>query len=523
MTPEESKNLALALEGVEAVKQWPEHVMAWWRTVGHASVAGEEGAAEIAKRVQQLPLASPHAQWFRHSALHHLLGGAEHLVRQAELAPELPDPERWMALITLVWSHGVAHTQDRASFRQLLLDTRTIELLRRLGEGLGGAAAAPQPQPKLRRVAIFAQHLSTGSHAGTAMTFNLRAALVSAGVETRIFASQELTLPAMSGFSAAGSSASVWPADPASWRLRTADDASVTFSDPRFSVSGRWKSIAQSIDAYAPDIVLFVGFTSPLLWSLRLRYPVLGMSLHTLPPLAPVDVWLAADPQSGAHWLWPGLPEPALADFPFRFWPTQAGAAASRGAIDVPPKALLMVTTGNRLESEISPAWGGEMVRFLDDHPQAHWLLVGPPQPQHERFLRLHPRIRVLPSQADLAAWIALGDVYVNPPRLGGGASIAIAMDLAVPVVSMAGSDGGDKIGSLAVDSREAFRRRLSDWASDGALRKQAGEHLEARFHEQLDLSGPEAARQLVRACLQAQQCFERRHSAVRPSPVEVS
>ncbi|MEO8653551.1 MAG: glycosyltransferase [Ramlibacter sp.] len=159
------------------------------------------------------------------------------------------------------------------------------------------------------------------------------------------------------------------------------------------------------------------------------------------------------------------------------------------------PDAILLVTCGARLEPERLASWIDEVVRFLDEHPQAEWLVVGPDAAQGARFEQKHVRIRVLPQRTDLARWIALGDLYLNPPRFGGGASVAMAMAAGVPVVSMAGGDGGDKIGSFAVQNAADYRRRASQWVADGDRRAQAGIDMRAKFRDELDLSGPAANR----------------------------
>lgn len=512
MTPDEAKYLALALDALGAVKAWPEHAPSWWRLTGSGVLAGD-AKTRVAGEVESFQPRSAQARWFRLSALHTLTGNQDYLAQMGWLAAELPGTDRWMSFAMFVWWEGISLSADRAALRKLLLDTGVPGLLGTIGERLAaGAAEAPGRCEELRRVAIVAQHLSTGAHAGTAITFNLRAVLERAGVQTQVVSPQELSLPEMRGYSAFAQAVDMPPPQVSTWKLRIPGDASIVYSDPRFSIAARWKSIARQIGGFQPDVILFVGLWSPLVWLLRQSFPVLGLSLHAMPPLAPVDVWLAADTGDDSHW--PGLPAPQKHPFPFRFWPSQPGDAASRSAIEVPQEAMLMVTTGHRLSVEMPADWCAGIVALLEEHPGLHWLLVGLQPQHHAKFAALHGRVRVLPAQEDLAAWIKLCDLYVNPPRVGGGASIAIAMDLGVPVVSFAGSDGGDKIGDLAVRSPEAWRARLDQWLGDAALRRQAGAQLQAKFRDELDLSTEEASRRLLQGCQLAQRCFHARQTA---------
>jgi hypothetical protein len=518
MTPDETQQLDLAQDLLQSIQAWPEHAPTWWRLTDCVNALGEDAKARFAAQIQALQLRSTEAQWFKHSALHCLTGLREYLVRQAELAPALPDAERWMTLANIVWWEALSRAVDRDSFRQLFLDTGIVRLLDALGRGLTPAGAAGAARATgLRRVAIFAQHLSTASHAATALTFNLRALLEGAGIATRVFASQELSLAGMQGYSAGGYVSNVAPIDSATWQLRVPGPAAATVADLRFSALSRWRSLDQAIGRYEPDAVLFVGFFSPLVWALRERYPVLAMSIHAMPPLAPVDVWLSADRQPTDRLAWPGLPGLAAFHFPFRFWPTEV-RAASRAQIGLAPESVLMVTSGSRVSPSALASWIDEIVRVLEQQPAAAWLLVGLDAAQAAWFERRHPRIRVLPQQEQLAAWLSLADLYLNPPRVGGGASVALAMELGVPVVAMAGGDGGDKIGTLAVADPQAYLQRVSQWLADPSARAQAGAQLKAKFRDELDLSSPAATRGLLQALTLAQQSFARRRP-IPPAP----
>lgn len=511
-----AKHMALGHDALEAVRVCPEHLPAWWRLVDRLVALPPDARADFIELTRLLPAGTPQAQWLRHSALWCLTADVAQLRGMAALAPRLPDADRWMALAVVVWGHALASAPDRAAFRQLFLDTHQVDLIGTLGRRLAPPDAPPAlqrqlPPPRPRRVAIFASHLASGSHAGTAMAFNLRALLEGEGVNTHIFAAQELALAAMNGYFAGGDRSDVSAAEPGGWRIRTQGPATITLADVDFSVRARWAQLLQAIHAYQPDLVLFVGFTSPLAWALAPHYPLLGMSLHTLAPMAPVDVWLAASARPHPDAFWPGLPAPRPAHFPYRFWALEPAGRPSRADIAVPADAVLLVSTGHRLAAEMPAAWVDGLLAFLDAHPRVHWLLVGPPQAQCEALARGHARVHGLPHQDDLAGWLGLCDIYLNPPRMGGGASVALAMAKGLAVLSLAGSDGGDKIGPLAVADASAYARQLADWVAHPGRRRQAGRRLKQVFRDELDLTHPAAAARLVAACTQALECFARR------------
>ena len=514
-----TRQIALAHDALQTVRHCPEHAPAWWRLIGRLTPLPQEHAASMTHLVSQVSAGSALGQWLKHSALWRLSEDAVHLVAMAQVAPRLPDPDRWMALAVLVWHHALSRSSDRTAFRQLFLDTRQAELMETLGRGLPQARRPAGPhglRHGVRRVAVVASHLSVARHGGTDMVFDLRAALESGGIDTHVFTAQELNLPTMSSYLAGANKSAAAAAQPSSWKLRTQGTVKVSLGDAEFSVATRWAQLTTMIDGYNPDVVLFVGLTSPVLWSLHRAYPVVGMSLHTLPPLAPGDVWLAADENAGAQAFWADLPVPLAVHFPFRFWPADAAPAGVRDIPGVPRDAVLLMSSGHRLHAEMRPAWTAGVRAFLDQHPHAHWALVGLDEKYEAALAQQHPRIHCLAHQDDLAACLRMADIYLNPPRMGGGASVAMAMSLGLPVLSMSGSDGGDKVGDMAVDDTNVYMQRLAEWVASAGLRQQTGAALQCRFRDELDISRPEASHRLIQACHEAIACFERRQTGAQ-------
>jgi hypothetical protein len=99
-----------------------------------------------------------------------------------------------------------------------------------------------------------------------------------------------------------------------------------------------------------------------------------------------------------------------------------------------------------------------------------------------------HPQVRVLPHQDHIDALIAQCHLYLNPPRMGGGYSVMNAMARGLAVVSLGGSDGGDKLGPWAVPSMEEYWQRVDTLLTDDAARAQCGEALAQRFRTLYDL-----------------------------------
>jgi glycosyltransferase involved in cell wall biosynthesis len=161
---------------------------------------------------------------------------------------------------------------------------------------------------------------------------------------------------------------------------------------------------------------------------------------------------------------------------------------------------VVWITAGFRLEQEVGGPWAARMIEALNRHPGAVWLLVGG-KGQMPKALQQSPpgKVRALATRPDMAAVLSVCDIYVNPPRMGGGFSVAEAMAARLPVLAFAGSDGGDKVGEWALPGIDAYMERLAALTENSALRSEMGEALCARFIERFDLeaSGPS----LISAC----------------------
>jgi hypothetical protein len=292
--------------------------------------------------------------------------------------------------------------------------------------------------------------------------------------------------------------------------LNVENSVQMKLANGKFSLRFRFEQMLAAIQAYQPDLVIFVGFMSPLVYRLYEDYPVLGLSLHALPPIAPVDVWLSADPHGNAA-LWQDLPVPQLVHYPYRFWPKGPPVPVDRALLQIPKSAVVLITAGYRLDTEMPLPWRSRMLAFMETHQNVHWLLLGVAKETALEGLPVHARIHSLAPQLGLPAWFAACDVYVNPPRVGGGGTVAMAMEQGLAVLTMAGADGGDKVGAWAVATEEAYFEQLSTWVCNAAARQQAGAALKAQFHARLDVSSTPAQDGLMQACHAAIASFNQR------------
>jgi glycosyltransferase involved in cell wall biosynthesis len=307
-----------------------------------------------------------------------------------------------------------------------------------------------------------------------------------------LFACQETSIDGMAEFLSSRSEVKVPRLDKAEFISRLEEGVHVHVADPRFSLTKRWRDMLVSIGAFDPDLIFFVGLYSPIVVPLFARRPVLGLSINTTPPIVPADAWLCASEGAAGRlsetWC-PAIPPAWGIHYPYRIGLNPGRARVPRAEFGVETDTVAFVSVGYRLAMEIVGEWAKQMARFLIAHPKVVWVLIGgdgalPPA------LATIPRGRVIaiPHRDDVRGMLASCDVYVNPPRMGGGFSIAEAMAEALPIVSYADSDGGDKIGATAVADDDAYFTRLRSLASNPELRRSNGVAMQVRFLETLSL-----------------------------------
>jgi glycosyltransferase involved in cell wall biosynthesis len=182
----------------------------------------------------------------------------------------------------------------------------------------------------------------------------------------------------------------------------------------------------------------------------------------------------------------------------------------SRAQLGIAEEAILMIVVGFRLKDEMSAAWSRQLAGLMLRRPEMTLMLVGVADENPPGFAALpSQQLRILGPREDIGDLLALSDIYINPPRTGGGFSVAEAMAAGLPVLCLADGDGGDKVGPLAVAGMAEYWARLEAYLDDPQRRRRDGAALRGRFTERLDItrSGPS----LLRACHSAIALFNAR------------
>lgn len=101
---------------------------------------------------------------------------------------------------------------------------------------------------------------------------------------------------------------------------------------------------------------------------------------------------------------------------------------------------FVIVTVGNRLESEITIEFVGKIIESLDSNKDIKWLIVGAKNislinDNYGSYI-IENRIIFIPYEKQLFDLYKICDVYVNPVRQAGGASAAWAMKARLPIIT---------------------------------------------------------------------------------------
>lgn len=102
---------------------------------------------------------------------------------------------------------------------------------------------------------------------------------------------------------------------------------------------------------------------------------------------------------------------------------------------------FVMITVGNRLDAEMGADYIDAIGEFLERVEVAKWLIVGPQkigylEGKYQSSIQ-KGLIVFIDYEEDLAGLYGICDVYLNPPRNGGGFTIGIAMSRGLPVVTL--------------------------------------------------------------------------------------
>ncbi|WP_448206630.1 glycosyltransferase [Azospirillum sp. sgz302134] len=237
-----------------------------------------------------------------------------------------------------------------------------------------------------------------------------------------------------------------------------------------------------AVNWYDPDVVVSFGGGVVVADLLAGTRPTLCIPSTAGPTLSLADIVLdygGSAPPTGSARL-------AKAWRPFRTGFSLRGepGGMTRDDLGLSEDAFVGAVVGNRLDDEVDEAFLALLEEIIDRVPRAVVLFAGGVEALPGRVARSRHAgaIRCLGFVDDIRGLLGLSDVFLNPPRSGGGGSAAHALADGVPPVSLGEGDVASVAGpSFTVPDRAAYVERAVALAENPALLAEARAEARAR------------------------------------------
>lgn len=160
----------------------------------------------------------------------------------------------------------------------------------------------------------------------------------------------------------------------------------------------------------------------------------------------------------------------------FGYEPFGFGSGISRRDMGFADDDFIIVSAGNRLETEITPEIGDLVAGVLGSDPKRKWLLLGARDEQRIRG-NMGEAGHAIADRAvfkgyvwEVGDYLSHCDVYANPRRTGGAVSMSLAVYGGTPVISFDDNDACNfLIEDMICNSPGQYAERLRRLADDPA------------------------------------------------------
>lgn len=429
------------------------------------------------------------------------------------------DIERITAFLVYEWGRHVGDGVNRQEFIEALKAAQFPTLIRLLQQQIAlrsQVKLAARQITSVKKIALVTPYIANVKHTPTSLSLQHAAILGKLGIEVHVFSTQEIRIADMPKYLGSQGTLHLPEPDLAWLQSCLSENLSITLASEQFSLPLRYAHLEKKLVEFDPDAVFFVGLWSPFMHTIRRMRPTLGLCIHSVQPLAEVDLWLCASAemsaQQSAMWA-PELPSAYAFYHPYRVALQPVKQSLSRKELGLPSDAVVLISAGYRLAREIHGEWACGMLAFLLAHPECIWVLLGGIEVLPSELTSIpSSQLKIMPATDDVRSVFRCCDIYVNPPRLGGGFSVAEAMAESLPILAFSQSDGGNKIDDEAVFSTYDYFEKLSELVEHKGQRESLGRKMKRLFFNTLDLASSHAS--LMQALTTTVDLFNQREFA---------
>jgi glycosyltransferase involved in cell wall biosynthesis len=162
----------------------------------------------------------------------------------------------------------------------------------------------------------------------------------------------------------------------------------------------------------------------------------------------------------------------------------------TRKELGIPENSFALCIVGNRLDGELSAEFIGMLDALLDMSDKYHIVLVG--ECRKSLLGRLDAdRYTMLGFRKDLLDVIAMTDLFVNPPRQGGGGGAGRAFAVGVPVVTFSNCDVSNVTGpDFCCQNLSQMQEQITRYHEDREFYKKQQEKVWDSYRKKRKLLG---------------------------------
>lgn len=175
------------------------------------------------------------------------------------------------------------------------------------------------------------------------------------------------------------------------------------------------------------------------------------------------------------------------------------GKNYSKTDFDLPEDSFLLCVVGNRLKDEMSREFIRMIQQLLSENEKICLFVIGV-CPDNIFPNVSKKQVRFLGFRADLIDVLKVTDLFVNPPRKGGGGGAARALAMDVPIVTLPGCDVANVVSEdFFVQDLNLMKQRIEKYAADEEYYQRHQEKARELYQERIKNNNAQSIENLMK------------------------